>query len=490
MLPSFARLVAAACAFAATATAVVPVVVSGKDFVNTNTKDRFQIIGIDYQPGGSSGFDGKSDPLSNGTSCLRDAAIMQHLGVNTIRVYNLSPGLNHDECASIFNGAGIYMILDVNSPLTGGYLDRTDPASTYNPTYYNQVFGVIEAFKNYPNTLGFFAGNEVINEQSVRSVPSYIRAVQRDMKDYIAKNVNRSIPVGYSAADVRDILMDTVQYMSCELENSTSSRSDFFGLNSYSWCGDSSYTISGYDVLTEDFSNASLPVFFSEYGCNKVTPRIFTEVAALYGQDMTQAFSGGLVYEYSEEPNNYGLVQLNSNGSVTLLVDYYNLQKQYNKLDLSRLQSSNTSQTSVKPVECGSSLITSSDFLNAFNLPTRPTKVQDMIDNGLSNANTGKLVSVQSTSIPETVYDYYGNVVTGIKLQVLDTDKANTPGQSTPLSTGSPTSPGASSSTASATASPSASGASSSEKSAASEVSMSWFLGALSGAFVMVGVWL
>lgn len=67
------------------------------------------------------------------------------------------------------------MILDVNSPLSGGYLDRTDPANTYNPTYYNQVFGVIEAFKNYPNTLGFFAGNEVINEQSVRSVPSYIR---------------------------------------------------------------------------------------------------------------------------------------------------------------------------------------------------------------------------------------------------------------------------------------------------------------------------
>lgn len=36
-----------------------------------------------YQPGGSSGFDGKSDPLSNGTSCLRDAAIMQHLGVSS-----------------------------------------------------------------------------------------------------------------------------------------------------------------------------------------------------------------------------------------------------------------------------------------------------------------------------------------------------------------------------------------------------------------------
>ncbi len=50
-----------------------------------------------YQPGGSAGFIGGSgiDPLSNGTLCLRDAALMQRLGVNTIRVYNLDPSLNH-----------------------------------------------------------------------------------------------------------------------------------------------------------------------------------------------------------------------------------------------------------------------------------------------------------------------------------------------------------------------------------------------------------
>lgn len=147
-----------------------------------------------YQPGGSSGFNGDSDPLSNGKACMRDAAIMQRLGVrllpnpfpycglliflaqvNTIRVYNLSPALVHDECASIFNAAGIHMIIDVNSPLPGGALDRTDPAKSYNPAYFHQVYGVIESFKNYPNTLAFFSGNEVINEQSHKSVPAYIR---------------------------------------------------------------------------------------------------------------------------------------------------------------------------------------------------------------------------------------------------------------------------------------------------------------------------
>lgn len=95
--------------------------------------------------------------------------------MNTIRIYNLSPELNHDECVSIFNAAGIYMILDVNSPLYPGYIDRTAPWETYNKDYYTQVFGIIEAFKDYPNTLAFFAGNEVINEDSVKQVPQYIR---------------------------------------------------------------------------------------------------------------------------------------------------------------------------------------------------------------------------------------------------------------------------------------------------------------------------
>lgn len=34
-----------------------------------------------YQPGGSSGFNAKKDPLSDKDACLRDAALMQNLGV-------------------------------------------------------------------------------------------------------------------------------------------------------------------------------------------------------------------------------------------------------------------------------------------------------------------------------------------------------------------------------------------------------------------------
>jgi hypothetical protein len=90
-------------------------------------------------------------------------------------VYNLEPSLNHDKCVSYFNGAGIYIILDVNSPLDNGSLNRGEPWTSYNPVYFQQVFGIIEAFKSYPNVLGFFAGNEVINEDAEYLVPAYVR---------------------------------------------------------------------------------------------------------------------------------------------------------------------------------------------------------------------------------------------------------------------------------------------------------------------------
>lgn len=58
----------------------------------------------------------------------------------------------------------------------------------------------------------------------------------------------------------------------------------------------------------------------SEYGCNK-GERQWQEVASLYGTDMTPVYSGGLVYEYSEEGSNYGIVTITGN-TVTEDTDY------------------------------------------------------------------------------------------------------------------------------------------------------------------------
>lgn len=101
---------------------------------------------------------------------------MQGAGFNTIRVYNVNPDLNHDECVSIFNAVGIYMLIDVNSPLDGESINRDAPASSYTLSYLRRVFRVIDAFRGYPNLVGFFSANEIINDWSqAGNGPPYMR---------------------------------------------------------------------------------------------------------------------------------------------------------------------------------------------------------------------------------------------------------------------------------------------------------------------------
>jgi hypothetical protein len=96
------------------------------------------------------------------------------------------------------------------------------------------------------------------------------------------------------------------QYMNCGPEDE---RSDFFAFNDYSWCSPSSFEVSGWDQKVQNFTGYGLPLFLSEYGCN-TNERDFGEVEALYSEKMTGVYSGGLVYEFTQEPNDYGLVEI------------------------------------------------------------------------------------------------------------------------------------------------------------------------------------
>ena len=183
------------------------------------------------------------------------------------------------------------------------------------------------------------------------------------------------------------------------------------------------------------FSNSSNPIFFSEYGCNEVRPRTFTEVEAVYGEEMTQAMCGGLIYEYSQEKNDYGLVKLNGD-SATLLVDYDNLKKQHDKLDIERLQSLDPSTTKVKAPKCDSKLITSDDFLSKFKIPKIPDGGESMIKDGVKGASKGKLVEVTETKLKSKVFDKDGNEIKGLELKILSDDATNIPGEN---DSGSPT---------------------------------------------------
>jgi len=233
-------------------------------------------------------------------------------------VYSVDNTADHDTCMNALADAGIYLVLDVNTPNYS--LNRDDPSRSYNDVYLQSVFATIDKFQGYSNTLAFFSGNEVINSGPTSAAAPYVKATTRDIRQYIRNRGYRSIPVGYSAADVSENRLEMAEYMNCGADDE---RSDFFAFNDYSWCDPSSFITSGWDQKVKNFTGYGLPLFLSEYGCNTNT-RDFGEVAALYNTEMTAVYSGGLVYEYSEEPSNFGLVQI-SGSEVTELPDFKTL---------------------------------------------------------------------------------------------------------------------------------------------------------------------
>ncbi len=350
---------------------ISPIEVKGNAFWDSKSGERFYIRGVDYQPGGSGNL---TDSLAIESICERDVPIFTDLGLNTIRAYSVDNSLNHDACMKKLADAGIYLILDVNTPKNS--ISRLRPARSYNAPYLQHVFATIDAFANYDNVLGFFAGNEVINNENTTNTAPYVKAVVRDMKNYIKARSYREIPVGYSAADVSQNRLQAAQYFTCG--NDSSAKSDFIGINDYSWCGKSSFLVSGYREKVDMYENIPAPIFLSEFGCNEVPgSRPFTEIGTIYSTQMSSVFSGGLVYEYSEEPNNYGLVNITSEDSVLKQDDFYNLQGEYNSTK--NPTGDGGSKATVSSIECPT---LSDNWVATDDLPTLPEDAETYMKDG------------------------------------------------------------------------------------------------------------
>lgn len=198
----------------------------------------------------------------------------------------------------LLQDAGIYVIADLGEPRTS--INRDTPE--WNLDIYNRYTSVVDAFQNYPNVLGFFAGNEVSNAPNNTGASAFVKAAVRDTKAYIVQKKYRPIGVGYATND-DDTRTNLARYFNCgPAEESI----DFWGYNIYSWCGDSDFKDSHYQERTEEFSTYNVPAFFAEYGCNTIRPRKFTEVGALFGSNMTPVWSGGVLYMYFQEANEFG----------------------------------------------------------------------------------------------------------------------------------------------------------------------------------------
>jgi hypothetical protein len=172
-----------------------PITVKGNAFFQGD--ERFYVRGVDYQPGGSSKL---VDPLAEPSTCKRDIKKFSDLGLNTVRVYSVDNSADHDECMNALADANIYVVLDVNTPKYS--FNRADPEVSYNDVYLQNVFATVEMFAKYPNTLAFFSGNEVINDGPSSKAAPYVKAVTRDIRQFLRSRNLRTVPVGYSAVSI------------------------------------------------------------------------------------------------------------------------------------------------------------------------------------------------------------------------------------------------------------------------------------------------
>ncbi|KAF1848845.1 glycoside hydrolase family 72 protein [Cucurbitaria berberidis CBS 394.84] len=337
-----------------TAVNAIPTIeVKGSKFF-TSEGNQFYVKGIAYQlvP---------EDPLIDATQCRLDATLMKTIGTNSIRVYHVDPNGDHTGCMKAFADAGIYLWLDLDTFTT--QIEQTSPH--WNQGQRDSFAKVMDEFHQFDNTAGFFVGNEILTTANGSAAAPYVKAAARDLKAHRTSKGYRNIPVGYSAADIASLRPMLQNYLACG--DKAAETIDFFSLNAYSWCGGSTYEQSGYKVLEQNSTDLHIPIFMSETGCNTVRPRDFKDQEAIYGE-MSDVWSGSIVYEWIEEANNYGLIKYGDkvdpagpsappdgfprSGTPTpISPDFPNLGNVWKTLNPSGVKASNYNPTN-KPVAC------------------------------------------------------------------------------------------------------------------------------------------
>lgn len=244
------------------------------------------------------------DALADPAACTRDIPYLRDLQTNVVRTYGIDPSRNHSQCMTLFANAGIYVIADLVAP--GYTIGNVNPV--WNSVLYNRYTSVIDTMHNYTNLLGFVVGDDVVNGIGTNDSGPYVKAAVRDMKAYIRQRDYRPIPMGYvnsvlqgtAVAQVSTSAKDIWEYLNC---GDTSDSIDFWGANIVDWCKGGTYTNSGYRNATSELSTYSVPVFFATYGCSIPSQRDFSEINAIYGQQMSPIWSGGIIYEYFSQSN-------------------------------------------------------------------------------------------------------------------------------------------------------------------------------------------
>ncbi|KAH4119606.1 1,3-beta-glucanosyltransferase [Parastagonospora nodorum] len=442
----------------------------GPFLVNNATQSDITINGIWYSLSNSTTDTNAMDPLKDAKACTRDAALMAQAGINTIYVMAIDPKVNHDDCFSIFNSVGIYVVVVLRKDGVFG-TSQEDFEKSYTTEFLKGMFEAIDAVKGYDNLLGFDLGvhptyaGPMYNTSTISYADTMkmYRAFVRDTKEYIAQNAARPILVGTTLHLIRnDELLDAsyqteshMYYFYCGEANDPS-RSDYISF----------YNIGFFETSPVEKQNASyqsyqkkaekslVPTWFSYMGIfdeadyveYELRPDLLNDTLFLFNSSSQLVrpnglFTGGVRVSWTNTnmgwkvpgKANWGLTTTTPNGDVQLTPNYdafRSIIDQVNpgswlsgtqrpvqpgqeraRCDANAKQMANKTLISLSQNDANN-ITLATDWA----LPTRPPGVDAMIENGVGG-KTGRMVDVTATSVAFAVRDSKGGVVTDLALK-------------------------------------------------------------------------
>ncbi|TMW59282.1 hypothetical protein Poli38472_004351 [Pythium oligandrum] len=306
-----------------------PIVVKGNKFFDSVTGLEFRMKGMAYYPRPNDGefanvanYDWASDDHENVWKA--DLAVMQDLGVNTIRLYSVDPTRSHDKFMCACAEAGIYVLIGMAAPCENCAIPDEKPPKCYPDELFSRMQMVYNAFAVYDNTLGFSVGNEnnllrKYVEGGTQTMPC-VKALLRDTRNYAASCSGsvREVPIGLDLADIlpREQWME---YFDCAADDNEFSRAEWIGFNPYVECDPLKHTeysqSTGLQTLMKAYEEVgfSRPLMFGEFGCNLgentvdgyENQRTFYDARWMNEEkEMTDQIVGGNVFEFvTEIPN-------------------------------------------------------------------------------------------------------------------------------------------------------------------------------------------
>jgi 1,3-beta-glucanosyltransferase GAS5 len=301
-----------------------PAVMKGNKIFVSTTGEYLPIKGVSYYPRPNAGdltLGNSQDFYSEDhrASWERDIAQFAALGVNSIRLYAVDPGLNHDAFMCALKAVGIYVLLELVADCENCAIQWQDSPNCYPAALKERGQFVIQRFSRYENVLGFSAGNEVAlgAASHLGNLPCQKKFI-RDMRAYVNQCTStgdmRHIPIGVVIADSERAIQ--AQYFNCRTKSDDDlENAEFIGINVYLHCDGTVTDVNalvGYQELLADFASygMTVPVLWTEFGCLNESfetigeyqaQRNFLQVEALFSPSYRDVFNGGYVFEYSTE---------------------------------------------------------------------------------------------------------------------------------------------------------------------------------------------